>query len=105
MERDFVNRQRYERTRHGDGEPLRPTFQQPEANSLRQEETCIKEAANPETPDGIRSKSDRVLNGPIDIPAARVQAKHLDPMCEHARDVAVEQMYSAQANRDKKNCF
>ena len=89
---DFVNRQWYERTRHDDGEPLRPTFQQPEANALRQEESCVNEAANPETPDGIRGKSNRILNGPIDIPATRVQAKHLDPMCEHARDVAVEQM-------------
>jgi hypothetical protein len=71
---------------------VRPTFQQPEANSLRQEESCINEAANPETPDRIRSMSNRVLNGPIDIPAARVQTKHLDPMCEHTRNVPVKQM-------------
>jgi hypothetical protein len=57
MEIDFVNRQRYERTRYDDGEPLRPTFQQPEANSLRQEESFVNEAANPETPDSIRVRA------------------------------------------------
>lgn len=53
------------------GEPLSPTFQKPETNSLRQEESRVNKAANFEILDPTRSKRSGFQNDTTYVPAAR----------------------------------
>jgi hypothetical protein len=98
---DLVNFKGQERGCNHDGEPFGPVLQSAQTDTFGQEQTGIDKTDGPELLEPGRRESGGLLDGVIDHPASRIEAKTCDPVFQLRSDVPVNQFQEAEANHDQ----
>src|ERR1700747_3047033 len=98
----FVDFQWNERAGDDCADPNRATLGQPKSDSLGQEERRVKQAADCEILDPIRSKGGRFDNDVTNITAARIQPEPRNPLFHQGRYICMDEPESADTNSDQK---
>src|SRR5260370_41755149 len=102
---DLVDLKGEERAGDDDGEPLGPAFQQPQADALGEEQSCIDKTDNAEFPDSAGRKVGGLFNDAIHVAAAWIEAEHPDPVLKLPRKSMGIHLRMPEAGADRAGRF